>query len=153
MAAADLDLGPFRPQERDRWAELWAGYHLFYGRPSVAPELYDLAWRRLRGGPPFHGVGARIGGPEGRLVGIAHFLLHPTYLSEAPVLYLQDLFADPEARGRGVGRALIEAGTAFARSQGCARYYWNTHETNAAARALYDRVGRNTRSMRYEVPL
>lgn len=107
MAAADLHLGPFGPRERDRWAELWAGYHLFYGRPSVAPELYDLAWRRLRGGPPFHGF----------------------------------------------GRALIGAGTAFARAQGCVRYYWTTHESNAAARALYDRVARDTGSLRYDAPL
>jgi len=150
---AEVHVGPFRPDERDRWAELWAGYHLFYGRPSVAPELYDAAWARLRGGPPFHGLGARIGGPEGRLVGLAHFLTHPTYLDPRPVLYLQDLFADPAVRGRGVGRALIEAGTAYARAQGCCRYYWNTHETNADARALYDKVARNTGFLRYDVPL
>ena len=52
--------------------------------------------------------------------------------------YLQDLFTAPEARGRGAGRALIEAVYERANSAGASRVYWLTHESNATARALYD---------------
>ena len=58
----------------------------------------------------------------------------------APICYLQDLFTVQAARGRGVGRALIEAVYERARNAGSARVYWQTHETNATARALYDQV-------------
>ena len=44
----------------------------------------------------------------------------------------------PAARGRGVGRALIEAVYDRARAAGCSRVYWQTHESNATAMALYD---------------
>ena len=58
----------------------------------------------------------------------------------APICYMQDLFTAPAARGRGIGRRLIEAVYECARSAGSARVYWQTHETNATARALYDQV-------------
>jgi GNAT superfamily N-acetyltransferase len=56
------------------------------------------------------------------------------------ICYLQDLFTVPEARGKGVGRALIEHVYAEARKRGWARVYWHTHETNAEAQVLYNKV-------------
>lgn len=53
---------------------------------------------------------------------------------------MQDLFTAETARGRGVGRALIEAVYETARQAGAARVYWQTHETNTAAQALYDKL-------------
>ena len=43
-----------------------------------------------------------------------------------------------------MGRALIEAVYERAKSVGCTRVYWLTHETNATARRLYDQVAQNT---------
>jgi GNAT superfamily N-acetyltransferase len=54
--------------------------------------------------------------------------------------YLQDLFTAAQARGGGVGRALIEAVYDAAGAAGSARVYWLTHETNAVAMGLYDQV-------------
>jgi GNAT superfamily N-acetyltransferase len=53
---------------------------------------------------------------------------------------LQDLFVAEVARGQGLGRALIEAVYREARAAGASRVYWLTHETNATARALYDKL-------------
>jgi GNAT superfamily N-acetyltransferase len=55
----------------------------------------------------------------------------------------------PEARGLGVGRALIEATYAEADFRGATRTYWATQESNATARALYDRVGTLTDFVQY----
>ena len=85
-------------------------------------------------------------------VGIAHYLFHrSTWASK--VCYLQDLFTAPQARGHGVARALIERVAQEARAAGASRYYWLTQESNAAARALYDRVARFNGFIRYEYPL
>jgi GNAT superfamily N-acetyltransferase len=67
----------------------------------------------------------------------------------APVCYLQDLFTLPEARGLGVGRALIEAVYEKAREAGSPRVYWTTHETNAQARVLYDKIAERSGFIQY----
>jgi GNAT superfamily N-acetyltransferase len=51
-----------------------------------------------------------------------------------------DLFTAEEARGKGVGRALIDSVYGYARKAGSPRVYWQTHETNAVAMRVYDKV-------------
>ena len=58
----------------------------------------------------------------------------------APNCYLQDLFTREGLRGKGIGRALIEAVYERARQDAAERVYWQTHETNATAMKLYDQV-------------
>ncbi|MGI9089620.1 MAG: GNAT family N-acetyltransferase, partial [Gemmatimonadaceae bacterium] len=65
---------------------------------------------------------------------------HRSTIQIAPTCYLQDLFTIEEARGKGVGRALINAVYARALEAGSPRVYWQTHETNSVAMQLYDRV-------------
>jgi GNAT superfamily N-acetyltransferase len=78
--------------------------------------------------------------------------VHPS-TSALDVCYLQDLFTAPEARGKGVARALIAAVTEWARAEGCSRVYWSTQETNATARRLYDRVALNRGFILYQINL
>ena len=144
----DLQIVPLRPSHRARWEVLARGYKTFY-ETIVADEECERAWQRLLGGEGIHGLGAEI---DGRLVGIAHYLFHKSVWAES-VCYLQDLFVDPAARGKGAARALIEAVAADARDRGASRYYWQTRESNATARALYDRVARFNGFIRYEYPL
>jgi len=77
---------------------------------------------------------------DGRLVGIVHYLFHRSGWSISDSCYLQDLFVSQEARGHGVGRALIEAVAEKAREAGSERLYWHTHETNRTAQALYGKL-------------
>jgi GNAT superfamily N-acetyltransferase len=53
---------------------------------------------------------------------------------------LQDLLVAPETRGTGVGRLLIEHVYATAKADGCCKVHWLTHETNATAIQLYERI-------------
>jgi GNAT superfamily N-acetyltransferase len=86
---------------------------------------------------------------EGRAAGIANLVFHRSTWSATWYCYLEDLFVAQEARGKGVGRALIEATYAEADRRGASRTYWATQEKNAKARALYDRVGGLTEFVQY----
>ncbi|MGK5520998.1 GNAT family N-acetyltransferase [Micromonospora sp. URMC 107] len=134
--------------DRHGWEELFCGYNAFYGRTWPA-DRYDRAWQEFRRGDRVRALGARL---DGRLVGIAHFLVHASTTSP-DVCYLQDLFTAPEARGRGVARALIGAVGAWASDQGCDRLYWLTREDNHTARRLYDQVAENRGFIQYVVAL
>ena len=77
---------------------------------------------------------------QGRLVGLAHYLLHRSTTQIAPYCYMQDLFTDEKSRRLGIGKALINAVYDRARSAGLKGVYWQTHETNLTAMKLYDQV-------------
>jgi GNAT superfamily N-acetyltransferase len=149
MTRQDLiEIAPLRHDERQDWAALWGDYLAFY-RTVLPPERYEHTWSRLLIGSEMRGLGAR---DRGRLVGIAHFLFHPsTWIDD--VCYLQDLYVDAARRGEGIGRRLIEAVSAIAASRAAGRLYWVTEENNLAARALYDRVARFNGFIRYDRPL
>jgi GNAT superfamily N-acetyltransferase len=133
-------------QERDRpaWTPLWDGYNAFYGRSgetALAPEITEATWRRFFDpAEPVHALVAEI---EGRVVGLTHYIFHRNTTRIELTCYLQDLYTSPAERGRGIGRALIEGVYQQARLAGIHRVYWQTHETNAAGRLLYDKVAKH----------
>jgi GNAT superfamily N-acetyltransferase len=131
---------PVAPTDLARWLPLWEGYNRFYGRDALAAEITRTTWTRFFDAyEPVHALVAEAAG-EGRLLGLAHYLLHRSTIQIAPTCYMQDLFTEEAARGKGVGRALIEAVYERARAAGCPRVYWQTHESNANAMKLYDKV-------------
>lgn len=144
----NIDITAFTPADRPAWEPLARGYKAFY-QTATSDAEYDTTWNRLAAQDGIFGLAARA---EGQLVGIAHYLFH-TAVWAPRVCYLQDLFTSPEARGKGVARALIEAVAQRARQGGASRYYWMTQEHNAVARALYDKVARYQGFIRYEFPL
>ena len=143
----DLVIRPLEARDREDWARLWTGYLQFY-ETSVAPEVYDSTFARLLGDDPrdFNCFVAEL---DGKLVGLTHYLFHRHAWRIEEVCYLQDLYADPEVRGTGVGRALIEAVYAAADAYGAPAVYWLTQEFNTTARQLYDRIGKVSPFIRY----
>jgi GNAT superfamily N-acetyltransferase len=144
-----IEIGRLEARDRAAWQELFGGYHAFYGRPDWPQENYDEAWSRFQQDDRIHARGAWA---DGHLVGIVHFLTHPSTTS-ADVCYLQDLFTAPEARGKGVARALIAEVERWARERGCARVYWLTQSGNETARRLYDQVAENRGFIQYLIQL
>ena len=125
----------------DQWLPLWDGYNAFYGRSgptALAPDITAMTWQRLF--DAYEPVHALVAESDGRLVGLTHYLFHRSTTAIAPLCYLQDLFTSEAARGKGVGRALINGVYDAARRAGSPRVYWQTHETNLVAQQLYNKV-------------
>jgi GNAT superfamily N-acetyltransferase len=132
--------------DRAQWAPLWAGYLAFY-KATLPAAVTDTTFARLL--DPAEPMFCLVAERDGALIGIVHCVLHRATWTDSFYCYLEDLFVAPKARGSGAGRALIEAVYARADAHGWARVYWLTHETNAAARALYDRVATNAGFIQY----
>lgn len=142
-----IEIRPLRPDDRAQWNALWAGYLRFY-RQHLPPEVTDGTFARLmEERAPLHGL---VAVRDGTLVGFAHYLFHATSWSLRENCYLEDLYVDREARGGGVGRALIHAVYEAADRAQAASVYWLTQEFNAEGRALYDTLARRTSFIRYE---
>jgi GNAT superfamily N-acetyltransferase len=137
----DLKVREVARGDYDAWLPLWDGYNAFYGRSgptALDPAITAVTWDRFFDtNEPVH---ALVAERDGALVGLVHYLFHRTTIMIAPTCYLNDLYTDPDARGGGVGKALIEAVYGRARAAGSSRVYWSTHETNATAQRLYDHV-------------
>lgn len=143
-----LTTTPLLPSDRPTWEALALAYKAFYQSPISDDEL-ALAWHRLLNEDGVHGLGVRL---DGQLVGISHYLFHTSTWARR-VCYLQDLYVDPDSRGQGAARALIEQVAVNAKEQGAQRLYWLTQEHNTTARALYDRVAQFNGFIRYDYPL
>ena len=132
--------------EREAWNPLWAGYLAFY-KSALARQTSDLAWSRFHDpDEPLFALGGYI---DGRLLGIAHYLFHRSTWAHNRYCYLEDLFVAEDARGQGVGRALIEEVYRKAEAAGASRVYWLTQSGNTQARALYDKVADNLGFIQY----
>ena len=146
---ADIEIRPLRQGDQADWRRLWTDYLVFY-KATVSEDVYSTTWKRLFDDGEFEPKGM-LAILDGKAVGLVHYLYHRSCWSLVNNCYLQDLFADPTARGAGVGRALIEAVHAQAATIGVANVYWMTHETNDVARSLYDRVAKRTGFIEYDM--
>ena len=141
----DLTIRFVTRQDREQWLPLWEGYNAFYkrsGPTALAPEITEMTWARFFDAyEPVHGLVAESGG---KLIGLTHYLFHRSTTAIHPSCYLQDLFTNEAARGKGVARALIQGVYEQARLAGSPRVYWQTHETNQTAMQLYNKVAEHS---------
>jgi GNAT superfamily N-acetyltransferase len=132
---------PIAREDYHQWLPLWDGYNAFYGRsgPIALPEEITLTtWDRFF--DDYEPVHALVAESDGKLIGLTHYIFHRSTIAIGPNCYLQDLFTAESARGKGVARALITEVYAQAQLAGSQRVYWQTHETNTTAMALYDKI-------------
>jgi len=88
------------------------------------------------------------------LVGYACLYWHFTSLVPAETVLLNDLHVAETQRGKGIGRALIEASAEIARKRGAHHLEWATQPDNKAAQRLYDKTGaERSEWVEYELPL
>lgn len=142
-----LHVRPLEAADEAAWRTLWKDYQTFY-EVALSEDVFATTWARLHDPhEPMFGLGAFDA--AGTLLGLVHALYHRSCWTIARRCYLEDLFTSADARGRGVGRALIDAVCERARADGASEVYWLTHDTNTTARALYDALATRTGFIEY----
>lgn len=158
---------PVRPDEFEAWAQLYRGYADFYGWPTSEEQLRQVwAWIHDE-----HRVEALVAVPiaddregaddgaggapveAGPPVGLAHLREWVRPLRGVVCGYLDDLFVDPSARGRGAVDALFAAMSRLAAARGWPVIRWTTAEDNHRARAVYDRLAVRTSWVTYDMEI
>lgn len=137
-----------RPDDEARWRKLWADYLAFY-EVDVDPDITDLTWSRVF--DPASAIFMRVAEIDGEILGFALCLTHEGTWIRRLDCYLEDLFVDASARGKGVGRALMDDLVAMCKANGWERLYWHTSEDNRTARKLYDQYVESDGHIRYRI--
>ncbi len=142
-----VSIRPISDGDQTLWAPLWAAYLAFY-ETSRDQAQFDLTFARLVD-PARADMFGWLAMRDQQAIGLVHVIVHPHCWQDAPVTYLQDLYADPSVRGSGVGRKLIETVYDDADAAGRPNVYWTTQTFNDTARRLYDRIASATDFMKY----
>jgi GNAT superfamily N-acetyltransferase len=145
-----LTIRALEEKDKSQWLKLWAGYLEFY-KSTISPEQTELTWKRLINNE-LKMFGFVAESEEG-VIGFTHCLFRPSTWTETDYCYLEDLFVDPNIRGKGVGRALMNRVFDFAKEKDSKRVYWTTQEFNKTARILYDSITPVSEFVQYRLPL
>jgi GNAT superfamily N-acetyltransferase len=130
---------PVTGQQLELLLPLIAAYQRFYEVEQIDDERNRAFFSRFLA-PSEDGM--LIGAwRDEELVGYACLYWTFTSLAPAEIVLMNDLYVEPQARGEGVGRALIEASAAIARERGAQRLQWITATDNETAQRLYDSTG------------
>jgi GNAT superfamily N-acetyltransferase len=145
-----LTIRAIEEKDKDKWLKLWAGYLEFY-KSTISPEQTELTWKRLINNE-LKMFGFVAESEEG-VIGFTHCLFRPSTWTETDYCYLEDLFVDPNIRGKGIGRALMNKVFELANEKNSKRVYWTTQEFNKTARVLYDSITPVSEFVQYRLPI
>ena len=135
----ELRVEPIAEDQFETLLPMIAAYQRFYEVEEIDEERNRAFFSRFLA-PSEDGV--LLGAwHHGEMVGYTCLYWSFTSLVPAETVLLNDLFVDPDARGEGVGRALIEASAAVGRERRAQRLEWMTQTTNKTAQRLYDKTG------------
>jgi ribosomal protein S18 acetylase RimI-like enzyme len=121
------------PADAEAIGRLLHDFNTEYDDPSPGPDRIAERLRQLRDTK----VLLAGEGPDG----LALLRFRTSLWTDGLECYLAELYVVPHLRGRGLGRALMEAAMALARAEGADYMELNTGEDDAAARALYESLG------------
>lgn len=145
-----ITIRPVQPKDRARWEDMFQRYAEFY-KTSIPDSGFDGVWNWIF--DPANDFWCDVAeDSEGRLIGFTQYQLMHRSLGASMVCYLSDLYVDPNVRGTGAGRAMIDHVRRFAKEHSLPGVRWLTQDFNYPARTLYDSYARKTDFILYSIP-
>lgn len=126
---------PIEPQDFPAWLPLWDANNQGHRDEAVTTET----WGRLI--DPASPIGGLVAEDGSDLVGLVHYVLHPTTGAIGNVCYMQDVFVDEAHRGKGIAKKMVKALAAQGEKEKWVRMYWLAENDNEAAQGLYKNLG------------
>jgi GNAT superfamily N-acetyltransferase len=136
--AEGVEIRPAREEEIEEMLPMIRAYCDFYETEPQDEGLRTM-FRTLINDPSQGAV--FIARDAGSAVGFASLDWKWSSLKAARIGFLEDLFVDPAARGKGIADALIEACAARCRELGMPALQWETQPDNNRAQQVYNRTG------------
>lgn len=136
----DFQVRPVVADDLPALLPLLQRYSAFYEARPTDGDLLSMA-RAFLSEPAREGQQLVAAASTGDLLGFATILWSWDTTQASRIAVMEDLFVDEEARGQGVGGALLQACRGRARDRGCASLVWETAPDNHTAQRLYDGTG------------
>ena len=144
--AGELNIQLAADADRAAFDRLWAGWQVHMGG-QVPPHVTEKSWSMMV--TPGSGLEALLAFDGTQALGFGIVSRTPFAWTGEDILYLQDLFVLPQARGRGVGGALIRGIYAHADASGASQVFWMVDEDDPELQGFYARHARRTPYHRY----
>lgn len=141
---------PVTEADFEQWQAYWDQYQVFY-KVELGPKITRRTWARFFDAAEPVECAVAVEGE--RVLGFVHYVFHRSTWGQNDFCYLEDLFVSPDARGRMIGKQLIEHVQRQARDRHCDRLYWHTQETNHTAQRLYDWIAEKPGVIEYRMAL
>jgi GNAT superfamily N-acetyltransferase len=149
--ASGIEVSPVREEEFETLLPLISAYQRFYEVDDVDADRNRFFFRRFLA-PSDVGLLLAARDETGVILGYACLYWFFSSLQAVETVLMNDLFVAPEARGRGIGRALIGATEQAARERGAGWVEWSTAPDNHTAQRLYDSLtGEKSTWLTYEL--
>ncbi|MDU9392728.1 GNAT family N-acetyltransferase [Pseudomonas japonica] len=145
-----VEIRPVTAADHAAWLPLWQAYLRFY-ETELPDAVSAETWKRFL--DPAETTNSALAWVDGKALGMVNWIFHRTNWAVENACYLQDLYVDGDQRGLGIGRKLIEHVYAAASAANCCKVHWLTHETNATAITLYEKVAERPGFIQFRKPM
>ncbi|WP_052462275.1 GNAT family N-acetyltransferase [Nigerium massiliense] len=132
--------------DRPAYNRLFRAYAALYGRDLTDDHL-DWAWDSFTTGPNR----CLIADLDGRTVGFVQYRLYRWLLHGTTSVFADDMYVDPDARGNGIGRRLLEELARLCHRNGWEGVRWFATSGNEDGQRLYDRFGGRAHVVTYDL--
>ena len=135
-------------EDKENWEKLYRGYAEFY-KVEMNEKILNTVWSWVHDkNHEVNGLGYVI---DTNLVALAHYRKMPSPLRGQYIGFLDDLYVDPNHRGKKIGEKIINKLNEISKANGWNLVRWITRENNSRAKALYDRVSEKSTWDVYEL--
>jgi len=135
-------------KDKKDWEKLYRGYADFY-KVEMNDEILATVWKWLF--DQKHEVSGLVYEEKSKVVALAHYRKMPSPLRGKYIGFLDDLFVDPEHRGKKIGEKILNELKNISQKNRWGLIRWITRNDNVRAKSLYDKVSEKTTWDTYEL--